>query len=168
MGRWIWRLRWRLRRWGWWLWSLGRLRRRLWRLRRRLPRRTWRQNPTGYARRYAWRNDAWWAWWSPRGSKKQTLLRYKQKEREKKETSMLFPALNLLCYQVQKKQNTYIKNRKEIQTKYLRIVRKCKLIVSFFDTRNLFFVYLLIYQTCRLFIMIHFLSIHKYPCIFFC
>merc|ERR1711936_843176 len=59
-------------------------------LRRRLSRRTWRQNPTGYARRYAWRNDAWWAWWSPRGSKKQTLLRYKQKEREKKKLQCFF------------------------------------------------------------------------------
>merc|ERR1719373_759330 len=146
----------------------GRLRRRLWRVRRRLPRRTWRQNPTGYARRYAWRNDAWWAWWSPRGSKKQTLLRYKQKERKKKRNFNAFSCSESALLSSSKKQNPYIKTEKKIQTKYLRIVRKCKLIVSFFDTRNLFFVYLLIYQTCRLFIMIHFLSIHKYPCIFFC
>merc|ERR1712156_726053 len=122
----------------------------------------------GYAWRYAWRNDAWWAWRSPRGSKKQTLLRYKQKEREKKRNFNAFSCSESALLSSSKKQNPYIKNRKENSNQIPTIVRKCKLIVSFFDTRNLFFVYLLIYQTCRLFIMIHFLSIHKYPCIFFC
>merc|ERR1712223_18579 len=118
MGRWIWRLRWRLRRGGWRLRSLGRLRRWLWRLRRRLSRRAWRQNPTGYARRYARRNDAWWAWWSPRGSKKQTLLRYKQKEREKKRNFNAFSCSeSALLSSSKKSKSLHKKTEKKIQTK---------------------------------------------------
>merc|ERR1712008_436544 len=49
-----------------------------------------------------------------------TKKRYKQKEREKKETSKIFPALNLLCSLKFKNKNP-TKNRTKNQTKYLRL-----------------------------------------------
>merc|ERR1711935_613479 len=49
-----------------------------------------------------------------------TKKRYKQKEREKKETSKIFPALSLLCSLKFKNKNP-TKNRTKNQTKYLRL-----------------------------------------------
>merc|ERR1711874_751520 len=106
--------------------------------------------PHGVGRRYArWKlPNAWWAWygwWWPRWApKKQTLLkkRYK-KEREKKGTSMLFPALNLLCYQIKFKTKLLQNNRTKKKYQIPTIVRTKMIVLSFFfDTNTYFFVYL--------------------------
>jgi len=69
---------------------------------------------------------------------------------------MLFPALNLLCYQIKFK-TKLLQNNRTKKYQIPTIVRTKMIVLSFFLIRILTFLCtLLIYQTC-LFITIHFL-----------